>query len=308
MLSDCTSIIPIPDSDRAINAGMGTAIAQHGELFQGVSRDDQGVLHRCLLSLPCPQLSSRGHFLPADIAGIIVRPPTKQKARYAAELCLSRLGSRFKGGTLWIESNIPESKGLGSSTADCTAAVRAVANCLQKQLTPRDIAELVVGAESASGNIMFDTAVLFAHREGKVLEHYLQPLPRMVVLGFDADADGLVETLQFPPAVYSAEEVEKFKVLRAALRRAVHTQDVTLLGRIATASAEINQRFLQKPRFHEICGITQKSGAAGVAVAHSGTVAGILFDHGDPERESKIAAASKLLASLDFENILRFEN
>lgn len=287
--------------------GLGAAIAQHGELFQGVVYDDHGSLHRCLVSLPCKELSSRGKFISRDRSGVAVFPASKQKACCAAELTLTALGAPFKGGILTIESNIAEGKGLGSSTADCTAAVLAVADAAQRPLTAQSVAELVVRAETASGNIMFEKVVLFAHREGKVLEQYSQPLPRMVILGFDSDVDRVVETLHFSPAVYSSSEIEKFRVLRAALREAIQTQDVRLLGRISTASAEINQRFLHKPYFREICHIVHEADGLGVAVAHSGTMVAMLFDHRDPQRETKIRMALKLLASLSFVNILRFE-
>jgi uncharacterized protein involved in propanediol utilization len=291
-----------------VYGGLGTAIAQHGELFQGAICDEHGSLHRCLVSLPCPRLYSKGKFVSSDCNGVVVVPANKQKACCAAALTLTTLGAPFKGGILTLESNIPEGKGLGSSTADCTAAVLAVSAALQRRLAAHETAELVVRAETASGNIMFERVVLFAHREGKVLEQYLHPLPRMVMLGFDSEAERIVETLHFPPAVYSTGEVEKFKVLTAALRRAIQTQDVRLLGRVATASAEINQRFLVKPLFREICDVMRESDALGVAVAHSGTVVAILFDYEDPGRERKITVALKLLASLKFVDVLRFEN
>jgi uncharacterized protein involved in propanediol utilization len=185
--------------------------------------------------------------------------------------------------------------------------VWAVANALQRPLTPHETAKLVVRAEVASGNTMFERSVLFAHREGRVLEHYLQPLPRMVVLGVDTDREQIVETLRFPPATYSATEIEKFKVLTAALRRAIDAHDVRLLGRVSTASAEINQKFLPKPFFSEICQISREVNALGVAVAHSGTVMAILFDFEDTGLDAKTGVAEEMLSGIGFTDILKFE-
>jgi uncharacterized protein involved in propanediol utilization len=196
---------------------------------------------------------------------------------------------------------------MGSSTADCTAAVWAVANALQRPLTSHETAKLVVRAEIASGNTMFERAVLFAHREGRVLEHYMQPLPRMVALGVDTDREQIVETLRFPPAVYSTSEIEKFKVLTAALRRAIDAQDVRLLGRVSTASAEINQKFLPKPLFNEIREISRELNALGVAVAHSGTVMAMLFDFEDPGLDAKTGVAAEMLSGIGFTDVLKFE-
>ncbi|WP_162240362.1 hypothetical protein [Nocardia arizonensis] len=47
---------------------------------------------------------------------------------------------------------------------------------------------------------------------------------------------------------------------------------------MATASARLNQRFLEKPELETLVEIAAEHGAAGVQVAHSGSVAGVLFD------------------------------
>jgi uncharacterized protein involved in propanediol utilization len=292
---------------QALSSGEGMAIAQHGELFQGAIYDGQDHLRRCLVSLPCAKLHSTGRFVFTDQSGITVVPAHKEKARRAAELSLESWNVPFTGGILTIESNISEGKGMGSSTADCTAAVLALANALQKRLTAQEVAQFVVRAEIASGNTMFERAVLFAHREGRVLEYYLQPLPHMTVLGIDTDKEHIVETLKFPPAVYCSREIEKFKVLTAALRRAISVQDARLLGRVSTASAEINQQFLPKPFFNEICQISRMARALGVSVAHSGTVMALLFDSHDPELDAKTELTQELLSELGFRDILKFE-
>lgn len=295
-------------SSQAIpGSGYGRAIAQHGELFQGVTRDDEGKLHRCLVSLPCDKLFSTAKFVSAGLGCLQVAPGSKQKALKAAQVALEYLGSPNQAGSLTIESNVPEGKGQGSSTADCTASVLAVADALGRKLEPQQVAEMVVQAETASGNVMFDRAVLFAHREGRVLENYLRAVPTMVALGFDTEGEKIVETLLFPPAVYSAKEIEKFKVLRAALRRAILTHDARLLGSVATASAEINQRFLPKPLFTEICHALRDVAALGIAVAHSGTVASILLDAQDPECEAKVDLIRSRLEGFGIQSVLQFQ-
>src|SRR5437763_1915013 len=84
-------------------------------------------------------------------------------------------------------------------------------------------------------------------RAAAVLEVFGQQLPPMLVLGCDTAPEEKVDTLRLPPAPYDSSEIARFGVLRAALRRAVAKSDVALLGRVATASARINQRYLPKP-------------------------------------------------------------
>jgi uncharacterized protein involved in propanediol utilization len=47
---------------------------------------------------------------------------------------------------------------------------------------------------------------------------------------------------------------------------------------VATESATLNQRFVSLRGFREIVALADEFGALGVQIAHSGTVAGILFD------------------------------
>ena len=53
--------------------------------------------------------------------------------------------------------------------------------------------------------------------------------------------------------------------------------DPVRIGKGATRSALANQQLLFKPRLEEVLELSKQVGAAGVNVAHSGTVIGILF-------------------------------
>jgi len=286
--------------------GCGYAIAQHGELFQGVVQEDNCSIHRCLLSLPFPGMASSATFEFKANQELFVSPSHKIKALKAAKITAEMLGVWPLEGALILKSNIPEAKGYGSSTADCTAAVLAVADACGTTLRPEEVAALVVKAEVASGNIMFANPVLLAHREGKVLEYYPHKLPNLAVLGFDMEQEGYVDTLLFPLAKYSPHEIIYLRRLRLELRRALITQDVRLLGAVATASAELNEKFLPKLRFADVRRVAMSVDAAGVSVAHSGTVGAILFDP-NGECEARIEKASKKLAACGIKNSLRFD-
>jgi uncharacterized protein involved in propanediol utilization len=294
-------------ADVLVSIGRGVATAHHGELFQGQIREAGGRLTRCLLSLPCTGLYSCVVFHPDDTGTPRVQPPHKKKTRLAIELTLEYLDAAGIGGTAVVESNIKEGKGYGSSTADCVAAVRAVADALGQRLADEEVARLVVRAETASDNTMFAHAVLFAQREAIVVEHYTRPVPHMHVLGIDTDRDGIVDTLDYPPAVYSAYEIQVFHTLVAALRRAIRTQDVSLLGRVATASATVNQKFLPKPLFGEIQRLAEHVGALGVAVAHSGTVVSVLLDPANPRAPTQLATLRHQLGCLGITDSFLFQ-
>ncbi len=289
-------------------AGYGSSIAHHGELFQGVLETSRGRLRRGLVSLPCSIFKSEARFTPDSLGVVKVEPVWKVKARKAVELTLARYGKTRTGGILRVRSNTPVGWGLGSSTSDVTAAIRAVADAFDDRLSERDIAALAVMAETASDSTMFsENTVLFAQREGIVIEQFDGVLPPLEVLGFNTDPAGTgIDTLDFVPVRYSWREIESFRPLVGLLRQAILAQDARLVGQVATASADINQQHLPKPGYQSLKQIMTRTGALGLQVAHSGTVVGLLFDPYDEHKETRLSDARRMIAEMGFEDVWRF--
>ncbi|MGN7773589.1 GHMP family kinase ATP-binding protein [Phyllobacterium sp. 22552] len=187
------------------------------------------------------------------------------------------------GGRLKIKSNISVGYGLGSSTADVIASIRAVANYHNVALTSYEIARIAVEAEQACDSTMFaGQAVLFAQREGLVIESLHGRLPPIDLISVNVAPDKPIDTLAYRPARYSTLEIEQFRSLRGFLRSAIRNGSALLLGRVATASAIINQRHLPQKYFIEIKRIAEKNNVLGIQVAHSGTVVGLMFEPDGP--------------------------
>jgi uncharacterized protein involved in propanediol utilization len=257
------------------------------------------------MTLPCERFYSDISFFPDSSGELRVTPKHKEKTRRTVELVLDYLGYHGIGGLIQVSSNIDECKGYGSSTADCVAAALAAADAIRLRLREEEIARLIVRAEQASDNVMFSNAVLFAHREGVVLNDYAKPVPEIEMLGIDTKPDDVIDTVGYAPASYTWEEIRYFEMLVAALEHAIRTQDRQLLGSVATASADINERFLPKPGYKEIRALAKQMGALGVAVAHSGTVMSIMLDPTDEALERKTEALYKSILTMGFSNILR---
>jgi uncharacterized protein involved in propanediol utilization len=178
---------------------------------------------------------------------------------------------------------------MGASTSDVVAAIRAVANWYGVELALADIARLSILAEVASDSIMVeDRVVLFAQRDGVVLANLYGDMPSMIVVGCLAGGQRTVDTLTLPPAEYNADELALFERLLEDLRHGVTAGDLRLVGKVATESARINQRFLPKPELDTLAGIAAACDAVGVQVAHSGSVAGILFDAREPDGRDNV--------------------
>lgn len=279
--------------------GFAETHAHHGEVVQGIFYSADGAPEHGLVTLPCSLFRTRARFRPLRSGPLMVEPGDRTRARTAARLTLDALGYTGWGGSIRIDGNVPLQWGCGSSTTDVLTVIRAVADAFGAVLEPAWIARLAVASETASDSLMYgpDRAVLFAQRRGSLLADLGGPLPRVRVLGFNTENDHGVETLALPPIPYSTWEVEAFRAILGLLRRAVEQGDPALLGRVATASTLINQRHRPKRFMPELLGLYREVGALGIQVAHSGTVAGLLFEPG-PDAAPRMAAARERLAAL----------
>jgi uncharacterized protein involved in propanediol utilization len=297
---DCCDVC-LTQSDARTKTGFGTCVGHHGEILQGVFRDGRGELRRGLVTMPCVGISSRASFAPFPHSPVTVSPPDRVKALTAVKMALLEIGKPDWGGTLTLTSTITPGLGLGSSTADVVAGIRAVASAFRVEMSAATIARLAVRAEIASDSIMYEgCALLFAQRDALVLERFAAPLPTLIAVGVDTAPGRMIETLKLPPLKIDDRRVSAYAVLRGLLRRAIATGDASLLARVATESARLNQDIVPITRFDDLLAIADRAGAAGIQVAHSGTVAALLFDARDPASPRKVGQAPGILKSEGF--------
>ncbi|WP_100444528.1 GHMP family kinase ATP-binding protein [Glycomyces xiaoerkulensis] len=278
-----------PDrAEPAAPVGHGICGGHHGEILQGAFRV-AGEEVRALITLPMPDKTAEATVRILPEPGKISVPAGKTKAAAAARLTLGHLGLD-SGCEISLRNDIPASLGMGSSTADVVATIRAVGDSVGQRLPGAVVARLAVEAETAADSIMYPGSVpLFAHREGRILETLGPELPPLLVLGFKLDVAG-IDTLEMRPARYTREEKARLGVLLAAARHAIGTGDPVLLGKVASASAAVNQRFIERPLLPELTRLARRAGAVGVQIAHSGSVAGVLFDAREPLRAAGAAS------------------
>ncbi|MFH8792749.1 GHMP kinase [Streptomyces sp. NPDC017941] len=292
-----------PPPSTGARTGTGRAACHHGEILQGVFLDEHGRRRAGLVTLPMPSLGTRAEFVRRPgTEDITVAPADRTKAlraaTYAMAECATRRRTPLCGGELSLSGNIPVGLGMGSSSSDVIAAVRAVADAFGVRLPPDTVARLAVRAERASDPLMLDgRPLLFAQREGRVLEELGPALPPAVVVGCALGGGRPVDTLALSTRAYDTEDVRAYERLRALLRHAVATADPALLGRVATDSARLGQRVLAHEEFGELMTVANRVGAVGVQVAHSGNVAGLLFDPAAPDLRGRLARCARALSA-----------
>jgi uncharacterized protein involved in propanediol utilization len=268
-----------------------------GEVLQGAVQSD-GQIRRVLVSLPAPELRSTALFHPQCKGGLRVAPAWKRKSLRAVALTLETLGKTHASGVMELSDEIPVCRGWGSSTSDCVAAIRAVAACYSVNLAPQAIARIAQQAETSTDGTMFgDRVVAFLHCEGRALEELGPCLPRLRMLAVEpaSAADGVCTDGLCRPQ-YTASQIDRFTVLLARIRAALRAGDATAIGAVASASAAINQSFLPKPHFDVTTCVAERTHAAGVAAAHSGTVLVLLYPDGEDAGERIAEARTRLVA------------
>jgi L-threonine kinase len=252
-------------------SGEGSAPGSCGELAQGQLISGETFL----LSLPVDLWSQVHVELDASFSGVVCEQSNKEKTHLTVTRLLADLGHTSLGARVQVQSDIPVGKSMASSTADITAACRAVGAALDAEITPELISSIAKQIEPSSG-IMYPGVVCYDHIDGRLIEALgAMPHVRILVL----DTDGEVDTLAYNqnPIAYSKEERELCEEAFQKVRLGVRSQYLPLVGDGATRSARINQTHLYKPQLEECITLAKQHGAHGVCIAHSGTLLGLIF-------------------------------
>ena len=289
---------------------IGTATASApgtcGELVQGMT----GGAH-FLVTCPINQFSRAtatlrvGDSGRVDVAvrGIDHLPKARQAVAATLEKLAPNLGIANLTAEVAIANPIPAGKGMGSSSADITAAVGAIGLASGKPFPSEDIASIALSVEPTDG-VMFPGIALFDHRCGSVAESLGAPPPMEVIV---IDTGGTVDTLEFNRVDRTAlwkriadRTDEALELVREGVRRG----DPELVGRGATISTRAGHLPEIAEWVERALAFANEQGAAGINVAHSGTVLGILLDA--RQRRSKPVYRRALAAFADAESVGHF--
>jgi uncharacterized protein involved in propanediol utilization len=275
-----------------LRTGFGWANGTFGELLQGVLIENDMDF---LVTLPITK-GTAATFRPVPGSQrISVHPPHKRKASRLAGLMMTAL-SLPCGGYLRLETELAEGKGFASSSADLVATVHAVGDAFGLVFDEPAIEAFLRSIEPSDG-VMYQGVVAYYHRAVRLREQ-LGFLTDLLIVAHDEG--GEVDTIRFNrmPKPFGEEDKAEYSSLLAGLGQAVRAGDLGAVGRIASRSAELNEKLRPRAFFEHIRRLSRDIGGLGVVVAHSGTVLGILLDAADPECKAKIVKADRSLRAL----------
>ena len=263
----------------------------------------QGVLADTYFLVTCPvDFFSRVRVEVFESGGVEATEGCPKTAaavrRTLAHLKRAKLGVRVQ-----VNSPIPRSKGMGSSSADLAAAIAATGLALGEEIPPEAIAQIALSIEPTDG-VMMPGLALFDHRAG-LLRESLGPPPPMEIVALDLG--GTVDTLEFNRVdrtrAWTAVSEQSAAALRL-VRRGIEEKDPALVGEGATLSAQAGQHIMRKERLDDVISFARDLGAVGVNVGHSGTIMGVLLDA--RERRGKSAFHQARRAFPESEMIYHF--
>ena len=260
--------------------GTATALAPGtcGELVQGIAGGAD-----FLVTCPINQFSRATVTLRAgdgpghSVRGLDHLPKTRLAVSIALDELTAHVGIDHLSAQVSIANPIPPGKGMGSSSADITAAIGALGNAAGHPFPPESIARIALSVEPTDG-VMFPGITLFDHRQGSVVEP-LGPPPAMEVIVIDPG--GVVDTLEFN-RIDRTQQWQKIADHTAdalsLVREGIRRSDAGLVGRGATISALAGHPTASAQWVARAADFAEEHSAAGINVAHSGTVVGILLD------------------------------
>ena len=207
-----------------------------------------------------------------------------KKAENAVYKTLSYLGEKAFPFALTLSSEIPQGKGMASSSADMGAVCIAVAAAFHKTLTAQEIAYLAASIEPTDG-VFCPGIVAMNYRSGRILRAYGSFPPLQLVL---FDAGGTMNTAAYHKK-YDAKERLYGAQAASACAYLKPPYTAASVGRAATCSAVLHQLVRYRPELPALQRIGKDYGSSGIVLGHSGTVAALLFP---PAAETKIHTAS----------------
>jgi L-threonine kinase len=251
--------------------GFGKANGTFGELLQGVLPNGK----KFMVTFPI-NIFSYVKFIPeVNNNAVNVFPAHKIKSKTIAEKLICNFNLKI-GGNLIINSEIPEGKGLASSSADLVATAYAIADSLKTSISEQMIAELILEIEPSDG-IMYSGIVSFYHQELKLI-NTIGNLSSLIIIAVDEGYT--VDTIDYNARtkIYTSADAAKYNNMLNKMSYAIRKHDLGMIGKITTESAIMNQQNNPKKYLDEFIHISNEVQALGIVVAHSGSFIGVLLD------------------------------
>ena len=266
---------PAPVARRA-SEGRGTAVGTCGEFVQGMLPDGTPFHVTCPINKSATVIAQLQPAQEMEVTGLL-------KDHRKLGLALEYTAERFELGPVRIAilhwSDLDVAKGMGSSTADVLAAVRAVADAVGETLSPDEEGGLAARVESSDGTMHFGIAAV-NHRTCRRIREW-DWFPELAIVMLVPHDIVNTHSISFSGQEQHAAE---YAQLLANLDEAVAMRDIAAFAAQATVSASLNEPYQVNLYARRLTPRLDELRALGVNVGHTGTVCGLLYPNTDDGR------------------------
>lgn len=184
-----------------------------------------------------------------------------------------------------IKTQIPMGKGMASSTADIGATIKATLSLIDKRLDEYEISKLATKIEPTDSTYIKENTI-FNPLSGEVIEN-LGYLEKGKVLILEPNTTLNTKVIR-QKHNYKELKYANRGVIKEAfdlLEEGIYKRNLKIVGEACTLSSIANENIHKKEYLKKIIEISEKYGACGVNIAHSGTVIGILLEDDMNEKQ-----------------------
>ncbi len=249
----------------------GICPASCGEFVQGIIKDKEYLSSYAIDRYSIVTLEER-------IEDVKKGPLKARKAIEEVFKYFNLPKKELKHISIDINSEIPISKGMASSTADIGATIKATLNLIGKNLDEYEISRLATKIEPTD-SIYIKENTIFNPLDANVIKK-LGILDTGKVLILEPNETLSTKYIRKKENYNKLKKQNKYIIEYAfkLLEEGIKKKDLNLIGQACNISSIANENIHKKKYLNEIMDISKEYGAYGVNIAHSGTVVGILLE------------------------------
>ena len=249
----------------------GICPASCGEFVQGIVKDKEYLSSYAIDRYSIVTLEER-------IEDVKKGPLKARKAIEEVFKYFNLPKKELKHISIDINSEIPISKGMASSTADIGATIKATLNLIGKNLDEYEISRLATKIEPTD-SIYIKENTIFNPLDANVIKK-LGVLDTGKVLILEPNETLSTKYIRKKENYNKIKKQNKYIIEYAfkLLEEGIKKKDLNLIGQACNISSIANENIHKKKYLNEIMDISKEYGAYGVNIAHSGTVVGILLE------------------------------
>ena len=262
----------------------GISSAHFGEFLQGRLPSNESFLVSCPINIHCKCHIFKHVFLEQQ--------NLDEKKKLFLSLFENMTHTKIKN-KIMFESPIPQSIGMGSSTADLVALFRAL-NQMTGNLYSIDHCGQIASKIEPSDGTLYNGLLVFNQLSAKPIYFINNIIQDFMIIGIIEDR--LVDTLTYNRSIqFSMDEKRQYASILPDFIYACERGDLELFGAMSTLSLEMNLKRNDHFFFDHLKSLVTKKIVLGLVGSHSGSCSGVFISMQDEELTDKIVFIKKYL-------------